>query len=92
MDDDNPGVTGAVDWPDEQARIIEGLCNALLWIRYRANLHYMGQAFDPEHMRDLADLASRALNGEQMPDYEAAVTEARANAEKWAEQMRELAE
>jgi hypothetical protein len=31
--------------------------NALKWIRTVAGLHYFGGAFDPEHMRALANLA-----------------------------------
>lgn len=47
--------------------------NALRWIRHIAYLHYMGEAFDPERMRHIADMASDALTGDQdhqLPDYE----------------------
>ena len=35
--------------------------NALLWIRTIAGMHYFGGAFDPEHMRSIANLAADAL-------------------------------
>ena len=36
--------------------------NALLWIRTIAGMHYFGDAFNPEHMRALANLAADALS------------------------------
>lgn len=35
--------------------------NTLKWIRYQATLHYMGEAFMPEHMRHIANMAADAL-------------------------------
>lgn len=43
------------------------LRNALEHIRLAASIHYLGQAFDPEHMRGVANLAARALEGEDVP-------------------------
>lgn len=43
--------------------------NALLWIRTLAGMHYLGGAFGPEHMRDLANVAANALAGADLPDF-----------------------
>lgn len=43
------------------------LFNALEQIRRIASLHYLGGAFDPEHMRTLANIAADALNGRDIP-------------------------
>lgn len=58
--------------------------NALAWIRHVAGLHYLGGAFDPEHMRDLANMAAAALQGKDFPDYAQAMTEARMKADEFA--------
>lgn len=52
---------------------VASLRAALDHIRLAALLHYMGDAFDPEHMRSIATLAARALDGqhiEPLPDLE----------------------
>jgi hypothetical protein len=61
--------------------------NALLWIRHLAILHYLGDAFDPEHMRTLANIAANALAEppfarEALPDYEETSRAAQAEAER----------
>lgn len=64
-------------------RDVENLRNALEHIRIAALLHYVGQAFDPEHMRGIANIATNALNGvaiPPMPDPE----EIRTRAAVWA--------
>lgn len=67
--------------------------NALLWIRAVAGMHYFGGAFEPEHMRSLANLAARALNGDDLPDFEESTVKARKKAAKWAGRLgREMAE
>ena len=67
--------------------------NALLWVRTVAGMHYLGGAFEPEHMRDLANLAANALDGTDLPDCEESSAKARKKARKWAERFgRELAE
>ncbi len=43
------------------------LLNALEQIRRIATLHYLGGAFDPDHMRTLANIAVDALNGRDIP-------------------------
>lgn len=50
--------------------------NALKWIRQTALLHYMGGAFEPDHMRDIANVAAKVMNGKQLPDYDAAMLRA----------------
>lgn len=45
----------------------ENLTNALEHIRVAALLHWVGQAFDPEHMRAICNLATSALNGDPIP-------------------------
>jgi hypothetical protein len=65
--------------------------NALLWIRHLATLHYLGDAFDPEHMRTLANIAANVLTEDarfrtdDLPDFEQARDEARAEAERLSE-------
>lgn len=51
------------------------LTNALEWIRFHAMLHYLGNAFEPEHMRSIANLAADALDGRlvDLPDYHEAM-------------------
>lgn len=58
--------------------------NALVWVRHVAGLHYMGGAFDPEHMRDLANMATAALQDKDLPDYDQAMAEGRAKAAEYA--------
>lgn len=58
--------------------------NALLWIRHVAFLHYMGGAFDPEHMRDLANMATASLQDKDFPDYAQSMAESREKAAEWA--------
>lgn len=70
---------------------VDNLKNALEHIRLAAGLHYFGGAFRPEHMRSIANLASRALLGDPippMPDPE----EVRAKTESWAVLFAEEAE
>ncbi len=47
--------------------------NALKWIRTIAGMHYLGGAFDPEHMRGIANLAADALAGKDAGDHDEAV-------------------
>jgi hypothetical protein len=65
--------------------------NALLWIRHLAGLHYLGDAFEPEHMRTLANIAADALgppppDGEDvpraLPDFMEVQAEARVEAQR----------
>jgi hypothetical protein len=56
--------------------------NALKWIRHLAFIHYMGGAFDPEHMRDIAEMAGKALAGEKVPHFPVMKEVARAVEEK----------
>lgn len=63
------------------------LRNALLWIRQVAALHYFGGAFEPEHMRHLANLAADALGGRELPDWEERMKDARRRAREWADAL-----
>lgn len=58
--------------------------NALVWVQHVAGLHYLGGAFDPEHMRDLANLAATALQDKDLPDYDEAMAKGRQKAAEWA--------
>lgn len=59
--------------------------NALKWIRTITWMHYFGGAFDPEHMRTLANIAADALAGERdLPDFDAAAKKSKKKARKWA--------
>ena len=71
---------------------------ALLWIRHTAGLHYFGGAFEPEHMRDLANIAADALDlrwgagthgrlRKDLPDYEAAMERAMARGREMAAKL-----
>lgn len=46
---------------------VENYHNALEHIRLAATMHYFGGAFEPEHMRAIANLCIRALNDEDVP-------------------------
>lgn len=72
------------DFVQELYDRISDLENALKWIHYIAALHYMGAAFQPVHMKTLANLAADALNGEQvaLPNYEQAMERAKEGAEE----------
>lgn len=50
------------DWEDESNEV-----RALEHIRRIAFLHYFGGAFDPEHMRQISNLAASVLCGEEIP-------------------------
>ena len=61
--------------------------NALLWIRTIAGMHYFGDAFNPEHMRALANLAADALDlrGKDIPDFEERMADAKRRAREMAD-------
>jgi hypothetical protein len=61
--------------------------NALLWIRTIAGMHYFGDAFNPEHMRNLANLAADALDGKNIPDFEERMAAAKAQARDMADAL-----
>lgn len=61
--------------------------NALKWIRTIAGMHYFGQAFEPEHMRGITNIASDALAGRAIKDHDEAMATARKNALEMAERL-----
>jgi len=61
--------------------------NALLWIRTTASLHYFGGAFNPEHMRSIANLAADALGGKDLPDFEERMAEGKRRASEMADAL-----
>ncbi len=61
--------------------------NTLKWIRMIAGLHYFGGAFDPEHMRTLANIAADALDGRDLPDFDESQEHAQRKASEWAERL-----
>lgn len=67
--------------------------NALKWIRHIAGMHYFGGAFDPEHMRGLANIAADAMmespSRRTLPDWDEAMAKAQKKASKWAAKMQE---
>lgn len=66
--------------------------NALKWIRTVALMHYLGGAFDPEHMRDIANMAADALGGlRELPDCDMVTAGAREKARKQAAMFSKLA-
>jgi hypothetical protein len=60
----------------------EGLRNALRWVHFIAGMHFMGQAFEPDHMRALANLAADALAGKDLPEFGKVTEEARKEADR----------
>jgi hypothetical protein len=62
--------------------------DALKWIRIIAGLHYFGGAFNPEHMRDIANLAANALDlgphSREIPDFEERMADGRQRASEMA--------
>jgi hypothetical protein len=65
------------------------LAAALKWIRFEAGLHYLGQAFDPEHMRSIANMAADALGNRapELPDFDEAMKEAQAEGARLAQEL-----
>jgi len=62
--------------------------NALKWIRLITGLHYFGGAFEPEHMRTLANIAADALAGTRdLPDFEESQERSKRKASEWAERL-----
>jgi hypothetical protein len=72
---------------DERADAEYRYRNTLKWIRTVAGLHYFGGAFDPEHMRTLANLAANALAGEDVGDHDEAMAKAKVEAQVMATEM-----
>jgi hypothetical protein len=66
---------------DEEAARLR---NALMWVRHVSGLHYVGGAFDPEHMRDLANMATAVLQGKALPDYDEVMDRSRVKAAEYA--------
>ena len=74
----------------DEIDIAERYANALKWIRHIAALHYMGGAFEPKHMRALANLAADALDPtirKALPDYEVRMAKARERAREMADRL-----
>jgi hypothetical protein len=90
-----PGPPGG-HGPDTRGNAVddaERYENALRWVGHIATAHYFGRAFDPEHMRALANLALDVLAGRELPDYQTAAGKAMERARKHAAELAvELAE
>ena len=96
---DEPDLTAELDAAEdivmgraESAATAHRYQNALTWIRHVAGLHYLGGAFDPEHMRDLANMATAALQGKDFPDYAESMARGREKAAEWAALFATLAD
>ena len=50
-------------------------------------MHYFGDAFNPEHMRALANLAADALDGKDAPDFEERMADAKQRAREMADRL-----
>jgi hypothetical protein len=61
--------------------------NALRWIRTVAGMHYLGGAFDPEHMRAIANMAADAIAGKPLPDHTKSMEESRKNGREMADRL-----
>ena len=65
--------------------------NALKWIRLIAGMHYFGGAFEPEHMRGIANIAADALTGKRdLPDFDESMARSEKKARKWADQLQAM--
>jgi hypothetical protein len=64
--------------------------NALKWIRLISGMHYFGGAFEPEHMRGLANIAANALLGTDLPDFDESSAKAEKRARRMAEELQGL--
>lgn len=64
--------------------------NALRWIYTVSSMHYMGAAFDPEHMRRLGNIAADALGGRDLPDHDEVMRNARKKARKRADRLSQM--
>ena len=69
---------------------VGNLQNTLHWIHHLAAVHYIGGAFDPEHMRVIANMAAEALDpdGKKLPDHIEAMKQAREEAERLSAKFR----
>jgi hypothetical protein len=67
-----------------QTAEIVRLRNALKWIRQSAMVHFLGDAFDPVHMEELANQANDALEGEPVDDFDEVMARAKVKAREWA--------
>lgn len=54
----------------------ERLKNGLRWIGHLAGTHYLGGAFDPEHMKAIADLCEEVIGGRVFEDFDTAAADA----------------
>jgi hypothetical protein len=69
----------------------EQLANTLKWIRMITGMHYFGGAFEPEHMRELANMAADALAGRlKYIDYDEAMERAQERAREMAESFAKM--
>lgn len=71
---------------------VDTLYNALDWIRMAASLHYLGGAFEPDHMRGIANLAIDALEGQKVIDPLPDNEDLRESAAKWWQENKDLFE
>ena len=65
------------------------LRNAFMWVHYIASMHYIGQAFEPDHMRALANLAADALARKDLPSFAEATERAQERASEIIDMMLE---
>jgi len=68
---------------------VEYLRNAFMWVHYITSMHYIGQAFDPDHMRALANLAADALARKDLPSFAEATERAQERASEIIDMMLE---
>ena len=85
-------MTAVADDDGDKAAELKRLRDALYWVRMQAMVHYVGQAFEPQHMKEIVDLADNALDGGPVPDYRQSVEEAQRRAKEMAQWFEENAE
>lgn len=72
---------------------IKRLENGLKWVSQLAGMHYATGAFDPEHMRIIANMCYDILNeNDFLPDFEETIKEGTKQAQELAQRIQDLAE
>jgi hypothetical protein len=74
-------------WWDTDS-ITEQYRNALKWIHHLAGMHFIGGAFEPSHMRDLANIAADGLSGaKELPHFDKVMQDGREKARQWLDEV-----
>ena len=78
------------DYSDQLIDRVAQLENTLEWIGHLARTHYLGGAFDPEHMRAIANLTVDGLTGKELPNFQDSMKAALEHGKKQWEELQYL--